>query len=157
MPVIGTEEKLKIIDEIERLEAKLGRIIWPPSGEAWLDLNLSIGQLKTLFFLLNEGPTSLGKLAAALNVTPPNVTGIVERLVEQGMVSREENPENRRQLILRLTEKSSTLLRNLWETSHGRFNSILNDVDTEDLLALQRGLKAVIKVVAEHKLDNTQV
>ena len=51
--------------------------------DAWMHLNLSIGQLKSLFFISNRGTTSLGKLAAALKVTPTNTTGIVEQVAEE--------------------------------------------------------------------------
>jgi len=52
-----------------------------------MDLSLTIGQLKSLFFIDFEGSTNFKKLATALGVTPPNVTGIVDHLVEQGLVT----------------------------------------------------------------------
>ncbi len=53
------------------------------------------------------------KLAEALGVTPPNVTGIIDRLVEQALVTRTENPEDRRIMLLQTTEKGHELLDNL--------------------------------------------
>ncbi|HXY74544.1 MAG TPA: MarR family transcriptional regulator [Dehalococcoidales bacterium] len=81
--------------------------------EEWLRLKLSIGQLKSLFFISNRGQTNLGSLAAALKVTPTNTTGIVERLVKRGLISRTENPEDRRFLVLKTTTRGEQLVAEL--------------------------------------------
>jgi len=76
--------------------------------DAWMELSLSVAQLKSLFFISKEGSTNFKKLAQALRVTPSNVTGIVDHLVEEGLVSRQENPEDRRMLMLQLLIRART-------------------------------------------------
>ena len=141
--------RVKLVKEVVRLQSEMGRVFGPHSSEAWMDLNLTIGQLKTLFFLAFEGSTSLGKLAEALNVTPPNVTGIVERLVEQGLVSRDENPENRRMLLLTLTDAGKNLLSDLRHNDTRYMNNLFKKLSDDDLKALAQGLRAVLEVSKE--------
>lgn len=113
--------------------------------EAWMDLSLTIGQLKSLFFIDYEGSTNFRRLATALGVTPPNITGIIDRLVERGLVSREENPEDRRILLLKTTEKGKALLAKLRETGISRMSGILARLSIEELSALAQGLAAVAR------------
>ncbi len=110
-----------------------------------MDLSLTISQLKSLFFIDFEGSTNFKKLATALGVTPPNVTGIVDRLVEQELVSREENPEDRRMLLLKTTDKGKALLAKLRESRISRMSGILARLSLEELSALAQGLTALAR------------
>jgi DNA-binding MarR family transcriptional regulator len=74
------------------------------------------------------------------------VTGIVDRLVEQGLVSREENPEDRRMLLLKTRDKGKALLAKLRERGINRVSGILAQLSLEELSALARGLIAFAKV-----------
>jgi MarR family transcriptional regulator, organic hydroperoxide resistance regulator len=106
--------------------------------EAWMELDLTIGQLKSLFFIDSEGITHFKSVANALGVTPPSVTGIIDRLVAQGLVSREENPENRRMQILKTTSKGKDLLTRLIEIRKGKMNSVIGQLSLQDLADLAR-------------------
>jgi len=113
--------------------------------DAWLELNLTIAQLKSLIFIRSEGMTNFKTLATVMRVTPPDVTGIVDRLVEQGLVSREENPNNRRMQILKVTDKGENLLKGLREHGPKRMSNILKLLSVEDLSALYQGFSALIR------------
>lgn len=145
--------KTELIAEVIQLEQKIGHTMGHHPPEAWMDLSLTIGQLKSLFFIRSEGKTNLRKLATALAVTPPNVTGIIDRLVEQGLVSREENPEDRRMFILATTDKGDTLLSKLRENRIIHMSAILEQLSLEELSALAQGLTALTKV-AGHNEEN---
>lgn len=138
-------DRTDLTKEIIRLENQANQLLRQYSPDAWMGLNLTIAQLKCLLFIGREGSTNFRKLAAALGVTPPNVTGIVDRLVEQGLVNRTENPADRRVLVLSLTENGMTLLDNLRERRVRRMVAILNGMSKEELDCLHRGLTALIR------------
>jgi DNA-binding MarR family transcriptional regulator len=146
-------DKSKPIEDIVQLQHRLARAMRQHTPDAWLALNLTIGQLKSLFFIDFEGTTNVKKLAAALEATPPNVTGIVGRLVEQGLVSREENPEDRRMLILRTTPKAKALLAELREMEMNRMSGILMRLSPEELSVLAQSLTTLIRA-AEGSKEN---
>ena len=108
-------EKATLIKEIIELQRKVDRARRPHTLDAWMGLPVTVAQLKSLFFISNQGSSNLGQLAAALGTTPANVTGIVDRLVEHDLVSRSENVQDRRMLLLRTTSKGEELLANLRE------------------------------------------
>jgi len=142
---MGNIDRENLINEIIQLDRQIGRSMAQEKLDAWLELNLTIGQLKSLFFIDFESGTSSRKLAAALEVTPPDITRIIDRLVEQKLVSREENPEDRRMQILKITDNGRALLSRLKEQRTSLLSGVLTQVDNEDLSSLARGLAAIIR------------
>lgn len=149
-------EKAQLVKQVVELQRQVNKILHQQTPEAWMELSVTVGQLKSLFFIANEGVVNLRKLAAALGVTPANVTGIVDRLVEQGLVKRTENPEDRRMLLLQVTEKGQTLLTNLRESQTLRLSDILTKMSLEELSALYCGLVALVRV-AENNREKQEV
>ena len=145
-----TRNKEELIKEALDLQRRLGRYMHNDPPDAWLALNLTIAQLKSLFFIHFEGETNFKRLAAALKVTPPNITGIIDRLVDQGLVSREENENNRRAQILKLTNKGVSLLKELLERNTTYLSNILDTLKIEDLSALVQGLNALANAAEKH-------
>jgi len=144
-------DKSELISKILKLQKQIGQRLRDEHPEPWLTLNLTIAQLKSLLFIYSQGTTNFKMLAKALNVTPPRVTGIIDRLVDQGLVKREENPENRRMQFLSLTEKGVNLLNELKAQSTNRLLEIMNKLGTDELEALATGLTAVARVLEDYK------
>ena len=143
--------KSKLIEEIIKLQHQVSHTMGRRMPDVWLNLDLTISQLKSLFFIDFEGSTNLKKLAAALGVTPPDVTGIVSRLVENGLVSRGENPDDRRALVIKVTDKGKTLLEKLRESHISHEFTMLSRLGVEDLCSFARGLRALAQAVEGNK------
>jgi DNA-binding MarR family transcriptional regulator len=150
-PVGGGPPKAEMIAEIIQLERQISRALRHDESCVWMELSLSIAQLKSLFFISNEGVTNFTRLAQALKVTPSNVTGIVDRLVGQGLGTRQENPENRRALVLQTTEKGEALLGTLRETTIGQLSELLSSLDEGQLATLVQGLRFLAKAAEVRK------
>ena len=113
--------------------------------------------MKCLFFISNHGTTNFKKLAAALKVTPANLTGVIDRLVDQGLVSRTENPEDRRMMLLKLTEKGEALVTELRERRVSYLSKALRGLTPEELTVITRGLDLLARAVeAEESAMVTQ-
>jgi DNA-binding MarR family transcriptional regulator len=138
-----TDEKQELVNKILDFQRRIMRCSGDDEPHAWLELNLTIAQLKSLFFINFEGVTNFKRVAEALGVSPPNVTGIIDRLVEQGMISREENPQNRRMQMLSLTQTGKALITELKERKNSHMSGILITLRTEDLSALAQGMDAL--------------
>ena len=138
-------EKADLITEIIELQLKVDRARRQYELDVWMGLPLTIAQLKSLFFISNQGSTNSGKLAAALGVTPTNTTGIVDRLVKQGLVSRTENIQDRRMLLLRATDKGEELVAKLRERRRGYMSEVLERMSGDELATLAQGLASLVK------------
>lgn len=66
--------------------------------------SISSTQLHVLFLLISEGSMQMGRLAEQLDVSLPNVTGIVERMVEHGLVERTRSDDDRRVVAVAATD-----------------------------------------------------
>lgn len=67
------------------------------------EYDLTTPQFGVLEALFHLGPLSLGELADKLLVTGGNVTYVMDRLEEQGLVFRERSPNDRRVIQAKLT------------------------------------------------------
>ncbi|MBD0292480.1 MAG: MarR family transcriptional regulator [Jiangellaceae bacterium] len=65
---------------------------------------LTTSRAHLLWELRQRGPSTQSALADALKVSPRNVTGLVDALVEGGFVTREPHPTDRRAVLVALTE-----------------------------------------------------
>jgi MarR family transcriptional regulator, organic hydroperoxide resistance regulator len=148
-----TSQDTKAIEEIIEFQQETNRLLGNFAAEPWIELSLTIAQLKSLFFIASRGKTNFKKLADALGVTPPNVTGIVDRLVEHGLVSRTENPEDRRIMLLQITVKGRNLLHNLQQNRASHMSNILEQLDQEELSSLYRGMKALVEAARTFNKD----
>ena len=138
-------EKTELIREVLALQGQVDHVVRHFSAEPWIDLKMTIAQLKSMFFISARGKTNFKKLADALGVTPPNITGIIDRLVKQGLVSRTENAEDRRVMLLQMTAKGQELIHRLHENRFQNMHSIVNSMDEDELNALMKGLNGVLK------------
>jgi Transcriptional regulators len=82
----------QILDQLEPLIARQRRAV---AREGCLRA-VSSTQMQVLYLLSCEAPLAMGRLAEQLDVSLPNVTGIVERMVEHGLVERGRDDDDRR-------------------------------------------------------------
>src|SRR6516225_5538524 len=81
--------------------------------EALERLGLTPSRARLVWLLHHEGPTNQRTLADALKVTPRNVTGLVDALVDTGFVTRQPHPADRRATLVSLTEHGASVLANM--------------------------------------------
>ena len=115
----------------------------------WLHLELTREQLRVMFLLSFKGRSSPGEVAASFGVPKANVTSIIDRLVGKGLISRQENPDDRRSYILSLTEEGKSQVERLREIGAAKIKGVLERMPDNALVSLQMGLEALIKALEE--------
>ena len=71
--------------------------------------DLTVMQLYTLCSMTPREPIPMNTISCMLFCDASNVTGIVDRLLSQGFIAREEKPEDRRVKMITLTLKGEKL------------------------------------------------
>jgi DNA-binding MarR family transcriptional regulator len=71
---------------------------------------LTAPRLSALSVIVFGGPLTLGALAAAEQVRPPTMTRLVSALERAGLVTREPDPRDHRQILLQATPAGRRLL-----------------------------------------------
>jgi len=79
------------------------------------ELGLSFQQAMALGHLTADEPLPMSALAGALQCDNSNVTGIVDRLEDRGLVERRSAPHDRRVKMLVVTERGAELQARLSE------------------------------------------
>jgi DNA-binding MarR family transcriptional regulator len=102
-------------------------------------LGMTFGRARAIRRLA-RGPLSMGELAAALGIDPPNATALVDDLEDQGLVRRRPHPTDRRAKVVEATRRGKTLARradDILATPPAALSALTSD----DLEALQRILE----------------
>lgn len=76
--------------------------------------DLTMVQMYTLFSLKPGEALPMHTVSGVLICDASNVTGIVERLLTRGLITREEKPEDRRVKMISLTHKGEALRHTLF-------------------------------------------
>src|SRR5436305_14314705 len=123
------------------------------SGTAWMEIDLTIAQLRTLLVLAEEGPLVIGQIAQRMGIGLSTGGHLVDRLVQAGLAERTEDAEDRRRTLARLTPKGEDLYARLLNPSL-QMQTLIQKLESKDLAAFLQGLKALNRLVeVEPKAD----
>jgi len=149
----STEE---LIENILQLSDRAFKQLLPMVPKEWLRLDVTMPQLKVMFLLFFSGPSRMSEIASALGVSLASATGVVDRLVERGVALRDGDPEDRRVVLCRLSDKGAELISSLWQLSRDRAGEILRALASPQLLLITRALEALLQAgeATEHVLLN---
>jgi DNA-binding MarR family transcriptional regulator len=138
---------------------KLHRALLMSSASKWRDLDISMQQLRAMFFLRDEEEASVGRLAELFGFGLPAASLLADRLVRAGYVERRDDPGDRRRVLLSLTRAGLRLVTDLREGSHSVLRRWMSSLSPEDLAALTRGWRALAEVASRHgaALENSAV
>jgi len=117
----------------------------------WLDLDLTVSQLRAVYLLAYHGTLSIGELAGLLKLGYPATSVLVQQLVRQQLAERSEDTRDRRRSWVSLTERGAQLVGDRREQREAQFMPRLNRLSDEKLRGLQRGLKALITAMREEQ------
>ena len=137
------------IDEIEALIASLAMATSPIAGpERWLELDLSMAQVKTLVVMRHHGLTRIGSVARDLGLSANAATAAVDRLEAAGLAQRHPDPSDRRAVLVGTTEAGERFVFQLMTGGVRAFNAYIEGLADDDLGALHRGLAALFAAIA---------
>jgi DNA-binding MarR family transcriptional regulator len=131
----------------------LGQYLHVKEPQEWAQLDLTIGQLKTLMLLAVRSDQTISQLAERLGVGKPAMSILVDRLVHVGLVQRAEDALDRRRTLVALTEPGDDLVTRLRQGSLTRLADCLQAMTPADLAALRHGLEALITIAAASNGD----
>jgi DNA-binding MarR family transcriptional regulator len=147
----------ELTDRIIELRRHTNRIIRDHALDSWVELSLTTPQLKSLLYVTRHGKVNLSGLASGIRVTPANVTGIVERLVQQGLLTRTPDRDDRRVLWLEVTAKGKELVEDLREGKVREIRKILANLGDEELCTVARGFELLAKAAESAEKEELPV
>lgn len=129
---------------ILRLFLRKGALEWDDEHPLF-DSGLTIPQMKVLFTAARPGGARPGFIAERSRMAPPNVTTVLDRLADRGLLYRAPDPDDGRATIVLLTEEGKRLVRAVAAANSERLRAALAGLDDAELTQLRTGLDALIR------------
>ena len=136
-----TADQTATLDRVLELTVLLGADMTSGLGA----VGLTESRAPVVLLLHHGGPVTQRELAGALGVTPRNVTGLVDALVETGFVTREAHPTDRRAVLVALTPHGTDVVTTMARDHVALARSLFADLDPEVFSAFRTGLDAVVE------------
>ncbi|MGE0600292.1 MAG: MarR family winged helix-turn-helix transcriptional regulator [Dehalococcoidia bacterium] len=117
----------------------------PLRFRAWGEMGLTTAQLRVLFLVREAPGVTAGELAQKLAVTPPTISGIVDRLVKLDLIKREDDESDRRLVRNFLTDEGEKACKRLEYGVGAYMYRIIIEMDEKEIESFRIGLQAFNK------------
>jgi DNA-binding MarR family transcriptional regulator len=115
------------------------------SENIWHNMPLTMPQFKTLLIVARSSGITVGQLAKGIGVGMPTASGIIDRLFEQGMVTRSEDPEDRRITRVEATRRGHELVEKLNNNGRNTWRLLLERLDYDELQTVAKAIELLSK------------
>ncbi|HEV7678788.1 MAG TPA: MarR family transcriptional regulator [Candidatus Dormibacteraeota bacterium] len=119
-----------------------------------LECDISMAQIHVVTTLHQQGALTVGGLAEALGISAPSVTGLVDRLVERGLVERVRAEDDRRTVRVSLSADGQALTQRMHGVKVSELHDVLgelSDAELADVVRLAARLREVMDARAERR------
>ena len=103
--------------------------------------DISIPQFRTLAFIQRNPDSSLSNLAEHLGLTLPSVSKLVDGLVKQGLIIRQESTTDRRCLTLVLTDAGASIVNSARTAAQANLAKKLGSLSKDEQETIHQALK----------------
>lgn len=119
---------------------------------------VTLTQFRTLVVLDSRGATNLNGLADSLGVNSSTAMRMIDKLLSAGLVTRHDNPANRREVVIDLTDAGRTLTRRVTENRRTAIARIVRTMPTTQREEMVRALMAFADAAGEpHAPDQVAI
>jgi DNA-binding MarR family transcriptional regulator len=119
-----------------------------------IDLELSKSEIVLLLQLEKQGELMMSKVSDSLNVPMSTATGIVERLVKSSYVLRDKSENDRRIVVIRLTDKGKSLVSKIHKIALGYIEDICSELEPDEIQMMIKIFYKIIDVVEKKKASD---
>lgn len=140
---------LKAIRRIIRRTSQHSRTVGKQGG-------VSVPQmlcLKAISEFPQEAEVTVAMVAQAVQLTPPTVSRILDKMESSGFVTRERKSKDRRRVCVSLTEAGWTRIDNLPTPLHEQFLKRLDSLDPVECLGLLKALERIVELMDAEDID----
>lgn len=138
------DERAALVQEIFEINSKVHDRAVGLVGPMPVPPDLTMQQVRVLGHIAKDPGISGHEIGERLGVSAPTASGLIDRLVEKGLVSRVDDPDDRRVRRLHATESGLDVIRQM-DSMFGRaLGVVIERLSVEDLDLLRRGALAML-------------
>jgi DNA-binding MarR family transcriptional regulator len=138
----------QLADRVGELMPAISREFLRSQTMDFYKVKITLPQCVILGTLDKNEESNMSELAKGMNVTTAAMTGVIDRLVRDGYVTRENDPDDRRVIKVRLTAKGDKVAKMLHEHRRQmtmKLLGVLSEQEREDYLKILTRIKDGIK------------
>lgn len=113
----------------------------------WMKLDLSMPQMKVLMLLNNHGTLKVSEIAEKMGASLSNMTGLLSRLEQANFIKRTHSEQDRRTIVVELTEDAKGIFRGLYKKRHEKLKKALLKLNEQEKIKVNEGLTILEKAL----------
>jgi DNA-binding MarR family transcriptional regulator len=102
--------------------------------------------------ILHERQHTMRELAARYHVTPSTMSRTVDNFVRRAWIERRADPEDRRQVLLRLTDDGQQIHNSMQDHAYQSVAELVRQLDEAEVEQLYQGLNVLQRMIARADL-----
>jgi len=127
-----------------QLLQKLLRILYLKTRHYSLLERITFSEYKVLSFLSNVPSAEMSRIKNNLNITGAFATNIVDKLVKNKLVIRQRSEDDRRKIIIAITDNGRLCLKRLTEHKEKLFNKLFGSLQEKEKKAMEKGILILV-------------
>src|SRR5690349_3641553 len=141
---------VELVDSAMSASRALMAIVVRPLAPVLVEI--TPGQLRALVILSSQGAQRAGVLDAMLGVHPSTFTRTVDRLAAGGWVTRSENPDSRREVLVELTPRGERAVAAVGRGRRRELAQVLASLPPQDQRRVVEGFEIFAQAYGEPSL-----
>lgn len=134
-----------LIDEVVGDMAAVYANLQELNTPTWLRLDLTMAQFRALVVVSHRPGITVGEVGCQFSIGQSAASLLVDHLVRRGLVSRAEDPADRRRALLGCSPDGVALLAELRQGSRQNLRELLASLNDDDLEGMSRGLRVLAR------------
>ncbi|HEY3337063.1 MAG TPA: MarR family transcriptional regulator [Propionicimonas sp.] len=157
LPFLGLDaERAAVAQELFEINSRVHDKAVGLVGPMPLPPDLTMQQVRVLSHITKDPGITGHELGERLGVSAPTASGLIDRLVEKGLVTRVDDTEDRRVRRLHATELGLDVIRQM-DSMFGRaLGVVIQLLSMEDLDLLVRGAKAMLDALERARVEQVE-
>jgi len=135
----------RLMNETITLYSRAARLLDPMRLQVWEEMGINFPQLRILFRVRAQPGIDLRTLAEQIGISASAASQQVDKLVDQDLVVRKDDPDDRRRLSLVLTDRGQQATGEISRASRSYLEAALSSLSQSELADLHRILSHILE------------
>ncbi len=117
------------------------------------EFKITSPQMICICSLSKKPSMTLSELATDVNLSISTVNGIVDRLENKGLLTRTRSTQDRRKVVIKLTEEGNEILKRAPSLLQERFSQSLKELSALEQATISIALERIVEMMGAENID----
>ena len=124
-----------------------------PSSAQQAEFGMPLSHVQVLVMLDHRGSLSITEISNSFGIAKPNITPLVDRLIEEGLVMRERNSADRRVVNVVICEKGRERLADIYRDLCDNLFDWTRTLSQEYMTAFNEALETIVRLLRKQPYE----